>query len=222
MCSNISMLGDTMKEEMKEPLRDHLTQTGKVGVGFYKEERLRWGPKDKRQSVQRGRWGGRKCQRRKEQMIMDLESRKCFPGMLLDPAWIITIVQFKELSLCHGKALWSLSTLNNCMMRALQQTLCPSSCAHGSMHHRCNSHWKVMGDVTGLREKQSLWTCVGNGENTFGGWMSWVSLKAGWITGNINLTTHFVWVEWSRSFVSLFLSECVQMPIWVFFFYREN
>lgn len=49
------------------------------------------------------------------------------------------------------------------------------------------------------------------------GWMSWDSLTAGWTTRSINLTTHSVWVECSFSLVSLFLSECVQMPIWAIF-----
>lgn len=148
-------------------------------------------------------------------MIMDLESRKCYPDMLLDPAWIIAIVQFKELSLCDGKALRSPSTLSNHMVRALQQTLCPSFSARGSVHHRWNSHWRVMGHVgTGPGENERAYgPCVGNGENIFGGWMSWDSLVAGWTTGNINLTTHSVWVEWSCSLVSLFL----QMPIWAIF-----
>lgn len=73
--------------------------------------------------------------------------------------------------------------------------------------------------VTGQREKWRAFWPVWEMEGTplMMGRMSWDSLVAGWTTGSISLTTHSVWVEYSFSLVSLFLSECIQMPIWVIF-----
>lgn len=125
-CSIISMLGDTNhdKRRWRSPYR--IISPRLERSGWVSRRRRGWGEDRRIRDSQSkgGRRGGRECKRRKEQMIMDLESRKCYPDVLLDPAWIIAIVQFKELSLCHGRALRSPSTLSNHMVRALHQTLC--------------------------------------------------------------------------------------------------
>lgn len=103
-CSNISKLGATDHDRRRWRSPDRVISPELGRSGWVSRRRSGWG-EDRRikdsQSKGEGEEGGEeRSKRRKEQMIMELESRKCY--LLLDPAWVIAIVQLKEPSLCYG------------------------------------------------------------------------------------------------------------------------
>lgn len=92
-------------------------------------------------------------------------------------------------------------------------TCCPSSIVRGTVSHWWNSQsvlWHCWDGAEGGLKRLSV--SRGNGVQTFDDVMCWHSQQM----GNIGLTTHSIWVEWSCSLVS-FLSDCVQMSIWAIF-----